>query len=176
MLPRVGGTVKRAVRSHRGEAKHNTDLVCVDLDSFDQGTNELATCLPIGVLQTGAHLSGELLQPPDDQAELAVAFGLVLEALQRLLRLAAAFPQAGDAWLKLGFVNEALGVAIDQARNPPTERAELAPYSVMLLGSHGGEETPAIFLFEPRRLFEHPAHLLPNRVVDHIHAGLRVAA
>ena len=87
----MGSAVKRVGRYHRNQPKHDTNVTLLDLDPLDQRPNELATCLPIGVLQTGAHLSGELFQPADEDTYLAFDLGLLLESLRVHFQLADAF-------------------------------------------------------------------------------------
>jgi hypothetical protein len=95
--------------------------VFLDLDSLHERAHELTPRLPIGVLQSSAHLSGKLFQVADEQAELAFDLGLLLKSLHIPFQPDNAFAEAGDAWLKLRRVNQALRRAIDQASNSPTE-------------------------------------------------------
>ena len=125
MLSIVGSPLKRVSRSAGTEPKHDTYRVLIDLDAFDHGPNDLAACLPIGVLQAQLHLGRKLLEPSDKHPELAFDLGLVLEALRFCFHLVEAFPKAQHPRLKFGFFHEPLGIAVDQARNPATQLAQL---------------------------------------------------
>lgn len=97
----------------------------IDLDAFDYGPNDLATCLPIGLLYAQLHLERELLYPPDEHAELAFDLGFVTEALRFSFQLVDAFAEAAYPRRKFGFLHEALCIAVDQARDRTPERAHL---------------------------------------------------
>jgi len=107
--------------------------VLLDLDPFDQRPNELTARLPVGILQSGTHLSGNLFQPADEQADLAFNLGLLLESLRVHFQSVDALAQAGDPWLELRFVNQALRIAVDQAGNSATEPGQLCLHLVAFL-------------------------------------------
>jgi len=90
----VGSPFKRVRRDAGTEPKHDTHLVLIHLNPFDQGPNNLAACLPIGWLQSPVYWGRELLYPPDEHPELAFDLGLVLEALRFCFQLLDAFPEA----------------------------------------------------------------------------------
>src|SRR5262247_3735403 len=129
----MGSSVKRAGRSDRGQAKHDTHLLRVDLDSLHKRANEVTAHLPVGILQAGTHLSGKLLQLADEEAEVAFDLGLLLESLCVHFQPADAFAQASDTGLKLRFVNQALRIAIDQACHSSTQSAQLCLQLVAFL-------------------------------------------
>jgi hypothetical protein len=99
--------------------------VLIDLDAFDQRPNDLALCLPIGLLQAQVHLGRKLLYPPDKHPKLALDLGLVLEAQRLSFQLVEALPKAKHPRLKFGFLHETLCIAVDQARDPATQLAKL---------------------------------------------------
>jgi len=121
----VGSAFKRVGRWEWTQAKHDTHLVLIHLDAFDQSPNYLALCLPIGLLQSQVHLDRELLYPPDEHPELAFDLGLVLEAQRLSFQLVEALPKAKHPRLKFGFLHETLCIAVDQARDPATQLAQL---------------------------------------------------
>ena len=55
---------------------HDSDLLLVDLDSLDQGPNNVSSRLPTRLLQLRGNASGELLQLTDHQPELRLLGGL----------------------------------------------------------------------------------------------------
>jgi hypothetical protein len=80
------------------------------------------------------HLGRKLLELPDEHPELAFDLGLVMEALRFCFQLVEAFPKAKHPRLKFGFLHEALGIAVDQARDPAPQLAQLQLDLLAFLG------------------------------------------
>jgi len=64
----IGASHKR-VRRH---AEHDVDLSVVDFDAADQCANDLAAGRPSGGIESVLHLSSEVLEPADQQTQLAL--------------------------------------------------------------------------------------------------------
>ena len=64
----IGASHKRV----RGYAEHDVDLSVVDFDAADQRANDLAAGRPSGGIESVLHLSSEVLEPADQQAQLAL--------------------------------------------------------------------------------------------------------
>jgi len=62
ILPMVGGTVKREWNWHGTYTEGDTDLLLIDLDPFDQSTNDVPADREIRPLQLILHLSSKGLQ------------------------------------------------------------------------------------------------------------------
>jgi hypothetical protein len=100
------------------DPEHHIDLIAVNLDPLDQGTNELASRLPIRECQSILHLGAEVLEPPNNQAQLCLQRFGRLELLGLLLQGADPLPQARDPRLKFVPFDKPFSIAIDQAPQP----------------------------------------------------------
>jgi hypothetical protein len=69
-------------------------------------------------------------QPADEQVELAFDLNILLESLCVHFQPGDAFAEAVDTGLKLHFVNQALCIAVNQARDSPTEPGQVCLHLV----------------------------------------------
>jgi hypothetical protein len=102
-----------------GHSVYHSHALFVDLDSFDQGADDLTTRHPVSFVQATLHSLRELLKPSNHQPQLlffrlplSVYFGLRLQLGQAILGPL-------DSGLELPPVHELIFVRIDQAGNPP---------------------------------------------------------
>ena len=104
--------------------------------------------------------------------------GFILELLSLLLKRDEALPQPGNAGFKLLFVNQPLGVAVDQPGKALPQLPDLGVERGLRLPlrASGGMQPTAIFLGEALRMSEQRAHFLPHGQIQQIGADLRIGA
>jgi hypothetical protein len=71
------------------------------------------------------HLRGEVFQASNNQLQFRLQGGGIDELLPLLLRLGDAAPQAEDARLEFLPVNEAVGITVNEPREPLAQLAEV---------------------------------------------------
>jgi hypothetical protein len=136
-------------------AEHDVHRIPVHLDALDQGTNEVTARVPVRRRQAVAHLRGKLLQPPDHQPQLGVEGRFVGQLPCLRLQVGEALPQAPDPRLELAFVDEPLGVAIDQPRQALPQLVHLRFGRGTVLGQWRWRLQPAAILIrEPLGLLQ----------------------
>jgi len=64
----IGASHKRVWR----HAEHDVDLSVVNFDPADQRADDLTAGVPIGGFEYALHLSSKVLEPADQQTELAL--------------------------------------------------------------------------------------------------------
>ena len=99
--------------------------------------------------------------------------GLLLPTLDPL-------PEAGDARLELGLVDQALGVAVDQPRHAAAQLRDLgfdaARLRPSLPRSRACTKASLVLGRDPGRIPQQPLDLAPDRRVQPVRAHLRVRA
>src|SRR5215471_1920811 len=96
------------------DPKHNVHFVACDFHPLDQRPDEVAFACPIGSLQAVVEFGGKVLQAANNQLQFALHGGLFRQRLALLLQPGEALAQAGNPGLKLGLIDEALRVTVDQ--------------------------------------------------------------
>src|SRR5215467_2452180 len=107
------------------DPKHDIDLVTRDFHPLDQRSDEVALARPIGGLQTVVEFSDKVLQPTNNQLQFALQGGLLRQRLALLLQPGEALAQTGNPRLKLGLIDEALRVTVDQPGHALASLADL---------------------------------------------------
>src|SRR5437879_5125238 len=96
---------------------------------FYERPNNVAACLPVGIRQSCFNLGGEVFQPAYDEPYVRLQGSRVPELLGLLLKMRHPLAQAGQAGLKLTFVDHCFGIAINQASYSLAELAYLFLYA-----------------------------------------------
>src|SRR3954453_23533877 len=107
----------------RSDPEDDVDAVAVDLDALDQGPDQVALERPVDLGHPSLHPLREVLEPADDQRQGRPQGGLVPQGRGPLLPARDPLPEAGDARLELGLVDQAFGVAVDEPRRGAPARA-----------------------------------------------------
>jgi hypothetical protein len=150
-------------------AKNDGDLLSGHLNLLDQGANNLAAQVPVGVSQPSPYLDGKLIEPTDQQMQVVCRVRLAVFLLQELFQGRNALTQACQARFELGFANEALGIGVNEAAESLAQLGELSGSGAAIgLGGAIADALgpPSIFGRQPRGVFEHGAHLRPDRRLD----------
>src|SRR5712691_1164286 len=120
--------------------------------------------------------SGKIFQATNNQLQFAMLGGFIRQLATLLIDLRDTAAHTEDAWFKLVFVNEALGVTVDQARQTLPQLAK-----VRLDGVEGGApcarvwlEPAPIFLREPLWMRQQRTDFLPDGHVQEIRPHLRI--
>src|SRR4029450_7636653 len=100
------------------DPKHDIDLMTRDFHPLDQRPDEVAFARPVRRLQPGVECGGTALQAANKQRQLPVQGGFLRPRLALLLPPGQALAQAGNSRRKLGLVNEALRITVDQPGQP----------------------------------------------------------
>jgi len=101
------------------DTEHDIDVVLVDLDPLDQGADQVALHEPIDLGHAVADPFGEVLKPSDHERQLRLQRRLVPHGLELRLPSLDPLPEACDARLELGALDQAVGVAVDQPAHAP---------------------------------------------------------
>src|SRR4029077_10651861 len=107
------------------DPKHDIDLVRRDFHSLDQRPDEVALARPVRRLQPVVEFGSKVLQAANNQLQLPVQGGFLRQRLALLLQPGQALAQAGNPRLKLGLVNEALRITVDQPGHTLAHLADL---------------------------------------------------
>jgi hypothetical protein len=158
------------------DPKHSIDLVLCHFNSLHQGSNQLAFARPVRGRESVVDLGRKVLQASNNQPQLRVQCRFILELLGLLCESCEALTQPGNPGCKLLFVNEPLGVAVDQPSKALPQLPDLGVERGLLrpLGSARGGQAAAIVVGEALRMGEQGAHFLPDRQVPEIGADLRI--
>jgi hypothetical protein len=123
MLPRTGHFGRRSwsrwIAGWR-DPEDDLDAAVVDFDAAHDGANDISHTKPIEMIEPGDHLSRKVFQPADHEGKVAFGLGSLASSLVPGLQLGHALFQARNAWLELGLVDDALGIAVDESTNPPS--------------------------------------------------------
>src|SRR3954447_17317525 len=115
--PRVGGG--------RSDPEDDIDAVAVDLDALDQGPDQVGLERPVDLGHPSPNPLCEVLEPADEQRQGRPQDGLVPQGRGPLLPARDPLPQAGDARLELGLVDQAGGIAVDEPRRGAAQLRDL---------------------------------------------------
>ena len=122
------------------------------------------------------YCSGKVLQATNNQLQFAMLGGFIRQLATLLIDLRDTAAHTEDAWFKLVFVNEALGVTVDQARPTLPQLAE-----VRFDGVEDGARCvrvwlqPApIFLREPLWMRQQRTDFPPDGHIQEIRPHLRI--
>src|SRR3954453_8000839 len=153
--------------------EHDPDDILRPLNTLDQQTNDLALGGPIRGPQTVAYHRGEQIQFANDPLKRAgLLFGpLLLAGLG--FKSGQAPTQLSDARFELGFLDQALRIAVDQAVNRTPHFGQLAGEGVelkLVWMSLKRVEPPLVLLDHERRVFQQPTDLGPNRLIEQLHS------
>src|SRR5215831_3871248 len=158
------------------DPKHDIDLVTRDFHPLDQRSDEVALARPIGGLQTVVEFGGKVLQPANNQLQFALQGGLLRQRLALLLQPGEALAQAGNPGLKLGLIDEALRVTVDQPGHALASLADLVfdGGKRCVFGARLGLQAPPVFLRQSLRVGQQRTDFLPHRQVQQIGPYLRI--
>src|SRR3954452_16760881 len=164
----------------RSDPEDDVDAVAVDLDALDQGPDQVALERPVDLGHPSPHPLREVLEPADDQRQGRPQGGLVPQGRGPLFPARDPLPEAGDARLELGLVDQAFGVAVDEPRRGAAQLRDLgldlaelrtaAPAPPRLL------KAPLVLGRDRGRPPQQPLALAPDRLVEPVGAHLRVRA
>jgi hypothetical protein len=151
------------------DSKDNGDLFSGHLNRFDQRPDNLSTPVPVGVSQPSPYLGGKCVKSTDEQLQVVGRVRLVGFLLYLLLEGRDPLTQPPQARLELHFVNQALGIGVNETAKSLAQLAQLRGRGVAV-GLSGAVAhalgTPCIFGLHPRGIFEHRAHFRPNRPLN----------
>src|SRR4051794_28718812 len=174
---RVG---RSRVGGGRSDPEDDVDAVAVDLDALDQGPDQVTLERPVDLGHPSPNPLREVLEPADDQRQGRPQDGLVPQGRGPLLPARDPLPQAGDARLELGLVDQAVGVAVDE---PPRGAAQLRALGLDIAELRTAApappclvEAPLVLGRDPGRVPQQPLDLAPDRPVEPVGAHLRVRA
>src|SRR4051794_791287 len=171
---------RSGVGGGRSDPEDDIDAVVVDLDALDQGPDQIALERPVDLGHPSPHALREVLKPADDQRQCPPQGSLIPQGRGLLLPAFDPLPEAGDARLELGLVDQAVGVAVDeprhgaaQLRDPGFDHVELrtvaaAPPRLV--------EASFVLGRDPGRVPQQPLDLVPDRLIEPVRAHLRVRA
>ena len=135
--------------------------------SIRRTTVRMISCMPnsIEIIEPFGHLRRKVFQAADHEGEVALGLCRLESGLMPLLQLRQALFQARDAWLELRFVDDALGITVDEPTNPASQTGHL-PIEANDLVRHGGAvarlvNATAIFVSHSMRFFQESPHLIP---------------
>jgi len=80
------------------------------------------------------------------------------------------FAHTGHSRFKFCFVNQSIGIAINQSCDPSAKLAHLGFQTFVLIGLLVGLQTLPIFLFQPFWFFKQSADFLPDCCIGLVHA------
>src|SRR5262245_47209547 len=98
----------------RIDPKHNIDVIPGHLHAFDHRPDEVALARPVGRLQAVVELGRKIFEASNNELQFPLHGGLICQGLALLFQPGQALAQAGNPRLKLGLVNEALRITVDQ--------------------------------------------------------------
>src|SRR5215471_11587897 len=158
------------------DPKHDIDFVTRDFHSLHQCPDEGAFARPVGGLQAVVEFGGKVLQPTNNQLQFALQGGLLRQRLALLLQPGEALAQAGNPGLKLGLIDEALRVTVDQPGQALASLADLVfdGGQRCVFGARLGLQAPPVFLRQSLRVGQQRTDCLAHRQVQHIGPYLRI--
>src|SRR4051812_17210325 len=116
---------RSGVGGGRSDPEDDIDAVVVDLDALDQGPDQVALERPVDLGHPSPHPLREVLEPADDQRQCPPQGSLIPQGRGLLLPAFDPLPEAGDARLELGLVDQAVGVAVDEPRRGAAQLRDL---------------------------------------------------
>src|SRR5262249_732816 len=160
------------------DPKHDVDLVTRDFYPLDQHPDEVALARPVRRLQPVVEFGSKVLQPANHQLQLPVHGGLLGQRLALLLQSGEALAQAGNPGLKLGLIDEALRITVDQPGHALASLAELVFEGGQrrAVGARLGLQATPVFFREPLRVAQQGTDFLPHRQVQQVRPHLRIVA
>src|SRR3954449_11489930 len=171
---------RSGVGGGRSDPEDDIDAVVVDLDALDQGPDQIALERPVDLGHPSPHALREVLKPADDQRQCPPQGGLIPQGRGPLLPAFDPLPEAGDARLELGLVDQAVGVAVDEPRHGAAQLRDLGFDHVELrtVAAAPPRLVEASFVLgrDPGRVPQQPLDLVPDRRVEPVRAHLRVRA
>jgi len=160
-------------RSHRWrDAEDDLHALVIDLDPTNHGVDDLAHAVPVEAVETLTDLGGELFQSADYERQLPFGGGGFDHDLLLLLQLRQAQLQACNAGLELGLVDEAAGVAVDEAIDAAPKRDDLPinPRHLLRRARSFGRltDTSAVLVRDAARILQQLSHLIPYHLLESI--------
>src|SRR5262249_24070063 len=151
----------------RRHPEDDLDLARLDLHALHRRRAELPAGQPVGRLQPLPYLRREGLELAHQQPQVVLYPQLVGEPPRLLLAVPQALPQPGDPGLELPFVDEPLGVAINQPGQPLAQLVHLRFHRGQLARlRHLLVPAPLVLRAEPLRLLQQAVHPPPDSVVQ----------
>jgi hypothetical protein len=162
----------------RSDAEHDVDVPAINLNALDQRTDQIPLQRPIDSRHPIANLPDEILKPAHDQREGRALRDLVPQGCGLLFPALDPLTQPGDARLKVGLVDQTLGIAVDQPAHSAAQLGDLGldPGQIACCGVTGLNQAPFVLRRDPARILQHTLNLAPHRLVQPIRAHLRVRA
>ena len=118
------------VRGRLGAVGANSEddpnLFLSDFDPFDQGADNLAAGQPIRRLQTICDVRRKILKATEHERQFCFQTSFISRLLDGCFQVLQTLAQSRHPWFKLCFVNQPLGVAINQACYPLAHLPHLA--------------------------------------------------
>jgi hypothetical protein len=96
------------------DTKNYMHLLVRHVHPLHQGADQLPLPVPIRLLKSCMDLRSEVLQTPNDQPEVRVEGGLIDQALVLRFQVRDPLPEAGDARFEFLFLDEPLGITVNQ--------------------------------------------------------------
>jgi len=156
--------------------EHNIHLAFLDLHSLDQGPDNVALAVPVGLIQPILDFQGEVFQATDNQLQLGLQLGVIGEFSRLLLQFRYAFSQPRDPWFKLSFINQTLSITIDDPSRPLSQLIQLRldPGKIMVVCLCLRLQTATIFFCQPVWAFQQSSHFLPYCQVQQVGSHLQI--
>src|SRR5215467_8776487 len=160
----------------RVDPKHDVDLVVRYFHPLDQRPDEVALARPVRGLQPVVEFGSKILQAANNQLQLPVQSGFLRQRLALRLQPGQALAQAGNPRLKLGLVNEALRITVDQPGHALASRADLVfdGGQRRAVGARRGLQATPVFFREPLRVGQQGTDFLPHRQVQQVRPHLGI--
>ncbi len=86
----------------------------MNLDALDQRADDLALGVEIQTAQAVVHCGGEFLQAVNHQKQLRLPGVLLFGGVNLCLHLLQLDLQLGHLWIEIGFLDQALGIAVNE--------------------------------------------------------------
>src|SRR5690349_1115012 len=170
---------RSGVGGGRSDPEDDIDAVVVDLDALDQGPDQIALERPVDLGHPSPHALREVLEPADDQRQCPPQGSVIPQGRGLLLPAFDPLPEAGDARLELGLVDQAVGVAVDEPRHGAAQLRDLSfDHADLRTVAALPRLIKASFVLgrDPGRVPQQPLDLVPDRRVEPVRAHLRVRA
>jgi hypothetical protein len=100
-------------------------VVLIYFDPLDQAPNDLPARVKICLLQSIMHFGGKGLQASQNETQLFFNLFLRFEVLDLGFQVLQPCTHPRHAWFKFLLVNEALGITIDETRQPSAQLPHL---------------------------------------------------
>jgi hypothetical protein len=160
----------------RLDPKDDLYLVIANLHSLHQRANDLALLAPLDVIETAVDFLPERIEAPDDQVQVMLEGRLISELLTLDLDMGNALAQAGNAGLELRFLNQTLGIAVDQSGQTLAQLVQLRLQGAALLSLSRPcrLKAPSVFLRQAIGMRQQGTDFLPDREVQAVGAHLGI--